>query len=195
MGEMKSSWQIAMEKAEKLGKVSPEEINSIKYVPEGNRIASQYLQDDKFDLMAEFTKFPSSDAAKYVRKGIDEILLRNISLPHNEEDMRRSNRAMAGLRLIKENKKQLESVLEMINNLINQYQLALKQTYEEFKKKAETTIQQASRGTRPQRGDQMPLEQRLQLQIQEEWRQIHSELDAQYGKALDEHKEKIREIA
>ena len=52
MGEMKSSWQIAMEKAEKLGKVSPEEINSIKYVPEGNRIASQYLQDDKSDLAA-----------------------------------------------------------------------------------------------------------------------------------------------
>ncbi len=196
MGEMKSSWQIAMEKAEKLGKVSPEEINSIKYVPEGNRIASQYLQDDKSDLMAEMAKFPAADAAKYVKKGIDEILLRNISLPHNEEDMRRTNRAMAGLRLIKENKKQLESTLGLINNLVNQYQLALKQTYEEFKKKAETTIQQASRsGMRQQRGDQMPLEQRLQLQIQEEWRQIHSELDAQYGKALDEHKEKIREIA
>ena len=194
MGEMKSSWQIAMEKAEKLGKVSPEELNSIKYVPEGNRIASQYLQDEKSDLMAEMAKLPSGDAAKYVKFGIDEILLRNISLPHNEEDMRRSNRAMAGLRLIKENKKQLESVLGLINNLVNQYQLALKQTYEEFKKKAETTIQQASRGVRPQRGDQMPLEQRLQLQIQEEWRQIHSELDAQYGKALDEHKQKIKEI-
>ena len=195
MGEMKSSWQIAMEKAEKLGKVSPEEINSIKYVPEGNRIASQYLQDEKSDLMAEMVKFPSADAAQYVKSGIDEILLRNISLPHNEEDMRRSNRAMAGLRLVKENKKQLESVLGLINNLVNQYQLALKQTYEEFKKKAEMTIQQASRGARPQRGDQMPLEQRLQLQIQEEWRQIHSELDAQYDKALDEHKQKIKEIA
>jgi hypothetical protein len=195
MGDMKSSWQIAMEKAEKLGKVSPEELNSIKYVPEGNRIASQYLQDDKSDLMAETAKFPAAEVAKYVKKGIDEILLRNISLPHNEEDMRRTNRAMAGLRLIKENKKQLESVLGLINNLVNQYQLALKQTYEEFKKKAEMTIQQASRGARPQRGDQMPLEQRLQLQIQEEWRQIHGELDAQYGKALDEHKQNIMEIA
>jgi hypothetical protein len=195
MGEMKSSWQIAMEKAEKLGKVSPEEINSIKYVPEGNRIASQYLQDEKSDLMAEMARFPSVDAAKYVKNGIDEILLRNINLPHNEEDMRRSNRAMAGLRLIKENKKQLESMLGLINNLINQYQLALKQTYEEYKKKAEMTIQQASRGARPQRGDQMTMEQRLQLQIQEEWRQIHGELDAQYGKALDEHKQKIKEIA
>ena len=195
MGEMKSSWEIAMEKADKLGKVSPEELNSIKYVPEGNRIASQYLQDDKSDLMAEMAKYPAADAAKYVKNGIDEILLRNISLPHNEEDMRRTNRAMAGLRLIKDNKKQLESVLGLINNLVNQYQLALKQTYEEFKKKAEATIQQASHGARPKRGDQMTLEQRLQLQIQEEWRQIHSELDAQYGKALDEHKQKIREIA
>ncbi|MFA5065095.1 MAG: hypothetical protein WC566_06490 [Dehalococcoidia bacterium] len=195
MGEMKSSWQIAMEKAEKLGKVSPEEINSIKYVPEGNRIASQYLQDDKSDLMAELAKFPSGDAAVHVKKGIDEILLRNISLPHNEEDMRRTNRALAGLRLIKENKKELETALGLINNLLNQYQLALKQTYEEFKKKAEMTIQQASHNARPQRGDQMPLEQRLQIQIQEEWRQIHSELDAQYGKALDEHKQKIRNIA
>ena len=195
MGEMKSSWQIAMEKAEKLGKVSPEEINSIKYVPEGNRIASQYLQDDKSDLMAELAKFPADDAVKHVKNGIDEILLLNINLPHNEEDMRRTNRAMAGLRLIKENKKQLETVLGLINNLVNQYQLALKQTYEEFKKKAEMTIQQASRSPRPQRGDQMPLEQRLQLQIQEEWRQVHSELDAQYGKALDEHKQKVREIA
>jgi len=195
MGEMKSSWQIAMEKAEKLGKVSPEEINSIKYVPEGNRIASQYLQDDKSDLMAEMAKFPAGDAAVHVKKGIDEILLRNINLPHNEEDMRRTNRATDGLRLIKENKKQIESALGLVNNLLNQYQLALKQTYEEFKKKAETTIQQASRSARPQRGDQMPLEQRLQLQIQEEWRQIHSELDAQYSKALDEHKQKIRDIA
>jgi len=195
MGEMKSSWQIAMEKAEKLGKVSPEEINSIKYVPEGNRIASQYLQDDKSDLLSELAKLPAGDAAVHVKKGIDEILLRNISLPHNEEDMRRTNRAMSGLRLIKENKKQLETTLGLINNLLNQYQLALKQTYDEFKKKAEMTIQQASRNARPQRGDQMPFEQRLQIQIQEEWRQIHSELDAQYGKALDEHKQKIRDIA
>ncbi len=195
MGEMKSSWQIAMEKAEKLGKVSPEEINSIKYVPEGNRIASQYLQDDKADLLAELGKFASGDAAVHVKKGINEILLRNITLPHNEEDMRRTNRAMAGLRLIKENKKQLETVLGLINNLLNQYQLALKQTYEEFKKKAEMTIQQASRRPRQPRGEQMPLEQRLQIQIQEEWRQIHSELDAQYGKALEEHKQKIKDIA
>jgi hypothetical protein len=195
MGEMKSAWQIAMEKADKLGRVSPDELNSIKYVPEGNRIASLFILDDKSDLLSELAKFPADDAARFIKKGIDEILIRNITLPHNDEDTRKTNRAMAGLRLIKENKKQLESILGLVNTLVNQYQLALQQTYAEFKKKAEMTIQQASRTTRPQRGDQMPLEQKLQLQLQEEWRAVHSELDAQYDKALDEHRRKIVELS
>ena len=195
MGEMKSAWQIAMEKADKLGKVSPDELNSIKYVPEGNRIASLFILDEKSDLLSELAKFPAGDAARFIKKGIDEILVRNITLPRNDEDTRKTNRAMAGLRLIKENKKQLESVLGLVNTLVNQYQVALQQTYAEFKKKAEVTIQQASRTMRPQRGDQMPPEQKLQLQLQEEWRMVHSELDAQYDRALDEHRRKIGELS
>ena len=194
MGEMKSAWQIAMEKADKLGKVSPDELNSIKYVPEGNRIASQFLQDEKTDLLSELAKFSADDAARFIKKGIDEILVRNITLPRNDEDIRKTNRAMAGLRLIKEDKKQIESILGLVNTLVNQYQAALQQTYAEFKKKAEVTIQQASRTARPQRGDQMPLEQKLQLQLQEEWREVHSQLDAQYDKALNEHRQKILEL-
>lgn len=195
MGEMRSAWQIAMEKADKLGKVSPDELNNIKYVPEGNKIASMFLLDDKMNLAAEIAKFSAPEASKFVKKGIDEILVRNITLPHNEEDMRRTKRSEDGLRLIKDNKKQLESIFGLINNLVNQYQVALQQTYGEFKKKAETAIQQASRNMRPQRGDQMSPEQKIQLQIQEEWRQIHSELDAQYDKALEEHRQAIRDLS
>jgi hypothetical protein len=195
MGEMKSAWQIAMEKADKLGKVSPDELNSIKYVPEGNKIASQYLTDAKSDLAAELAKFPTEDAAKFVRKGIEEILLRNITLPHNDEDTRRTKRSMDGLRVIKDNKKQLESAFGLINNLVNQYNMALQQTYAEFKKKAEAMIQQSAGAIRAQKGDQMSMEQKLQIQLQEEWRQIHSELDSQYEKALEEHKQKIKETA
>jgi hypothetical protein len=194
MGEMKSAWQIAMEKADKLGKVSQDELNTIKYVPEGNRIASQFLIDDKMDLSAEIAKVQPAESAPFVKKGVEEILLRNIGLPRNDEEQRRTNRSMAGLRSIKENKKQLESIFGLINNLVSQYKLALQQTYSEFKKNAEASVQQAARNMRPQRGDQMTQEQRLQLQLQEEWRQIHSELDAQYEKAMEEHKQKIREI-
>ena len=194
MGEMKTAWQIAMEKADKLGKVSQDELNSIKYVPEGNRLASQFLIEEKMDLSGDIAKVQPPEAVQFVKKGAEEILLRNIGLPRNDEEMRRTNRSMAGLRSIKDNKKQLESIFGLINNLVNQYKLALQQTYTEFKKNAEVTVQQAAHNMRPQRGDQMSPDQRIQLQLQEEWRQIHSELDAQYEKAMEEHKQKIREI-
>lgn len=194
MGEMKSAWQIAMEKADKLGKASPEELNSIKFVPEGNRLASTFLLDNKMNLAEEIAKLQAGEAEKYVKKGIEEILLRNITLPHNEEDMRRTKRSMDGLRIIKNDKKQIEAIFSLINNLINQYQLSLQQTYSEFKKKAEAALQQAGRNMHAQRSNQMSIEQKIQLQIQEEWRQIHSELDAQYDKALEEHRQKIREL-
>jgi hypothetical protein len=195
MGEMKSAWQIAMEKADKLGKASPDELNSGKYVPEGNRIASLFLQDNSLDLAAELGRQANQESIKFIKKGIEEILLRNITLPHNELDQQRTNRSMDGLMSVKENKKGLESIYKLIGNLVNQYQTALQQTYGEFKKKAEMTVQQAQRGgMRQQQRGQMPLEQQLQLQLQEEWRQIHSELDAQYEKALDEHRQKIREL-
>ncbi len=97
MGEMKSAWQIAMEKADKLGKVSQDELNTIKYVPEGNRIASQFLIDDKMDLSAEIAKIQPAESAPFVKKGVEEILLRNIGLPRNDEEQRRTNRSMAGL--------------------------------------------------------------------------------------------------
>ncbi|MDD5311800.1 MAG: hypothetical protein PHO26_02020 [Dehalococcoidia bacterium] len=194
MGEMKSAWQIAMEKADSLGKASPDELNKIKYEPEGNRIASLYLQDDRYDLAAELAKNTGNAAATHIKKGIEEILLRNIALPHNEEDMRRTTRSMAGLKILKENKKQLESLFGLINNLLNQYQVALQQTYTEFKKKAESAIQQAAHSMRGAGGNQAALEQKLQFQLQEEWRQISSELDAQYDRAMDEHKQKIREL-
>lgn len=195
MGEMKSAWQIAMEKADKLGKASPEEMHSIKFVPEGNKLASMFLLDDKMNLTAEISKLQAGEAEKYVKKGIEEILLRNISLPHSEEDMRRTKKSMDGLRIIKNDKKQVEAAFGLINNLINQYQLALQQTYSEFKKKAEAALQQGGRNMQPQRGNQMSLEQKIQLQIQEEWRQVHSELDAQYDKALEGHRQKIRELS
>jgi hypothetical protein len=194
MGEMKSAWQIAMEKADKLGKASPDEMNRIKYEPEGNKMASLFLQDDKNDLSAELAKYTEPDTLNHIKRGAEEILLRNITLPHNEEDMRRTKRSMAGLRIIKENKKQLESLFTLINNLVNQYEVALQQTYGEFKKKAEATIQQMGRSMHQPGSNQAALEQKLQLQLQEEWRQISGELDSQYGHALDDHKQKIREL-
>ena len=194
MSEMKSAWEKALEKAQKLGELSEEELKQFEYVPVGNRLASRYLYETDFNLDAELTKYRGTGVRKYVVQGAQEILVRNIILPQSDRDRQATVRAMAGLRLLKENKSQLELVLDRITNLINYYQQARQQTYLQFKKDFETKLQQANQAAQ-QRGARVHMEPESHPQFLEQWRQISSQLNAQYEKALEEHRQLILKIA
>lgn len=195
MSEMKTAWEKAMEKAEKLGKLTEEEIKLLEYVPIGNKLAARYLQDEDFNLDAELTKYKGTGLRKYIAKGAQEIFLSNIILPRNERDRQNIKRAMTGLRLVKENKNQLETVLDRVANLLNYYEQARQQTYLQFRKSFETKLQEASRALQKQTSNAAALEAKLQTQFQAEWHQLSSHLDAQYQKVLEEHKQRILKIA
>ena len=102
MSEMKSAWEKAMEKAEKLGKPSEEELKQLEYIPTGNIVAAKFLQEEKYDLDAELTKYKGSGGRQYIIQGAQEIFMRNIALPHNDHDKKVISRAMAGIKLLKE---------------------------------------------------------------------------------------------
>ena len=102
---------------------------------------------------------------------------------------------MAGIRLLKENKKQLEPIFDLISNLLTYYEQALQQAYAQFKQSFESRLQEARQALQQQPGNAATLEAELQQRFQEEWRKTSSQLDAQYGKALEEHKQQILKIA
>jgi hypothetical protein len=191
MGEMKSAWEKAMEKAEKLGKPSEEELKQVEYIPTGNMIAAKFLQEEKYDLDAELTKYKGSGGRQYIIQGVQEIFMRNITLPHNDHDKKVLSRAMAGIKLLKENKKQIEVVSDLINNLITYYEQARQQSFNQFKKNFETKLQEASKSLQQRAGAGANIEAQIQQQFQDEWRRASSELDAQYEKALEEHRQQI----
>jgi len=195
MGEMKSAWEKAMEKVEKLGRLSDEEIAQQKNIPLGNKLAATYLSVENYDLDAELTKYKGTGFRKYVIQGAEEIFLRSITLPQSERDKQTTSRAMAGIGLIKENKNQLEAVIDRINNLLTYYEQALQQTYTQFKQSFEAKLKEAGKSLQQQMKTQAPLESELQLQFQEEWRRISNQLNAQYENALEEHRQQIATIA
>jgi hypothetical protein len=195
MSEMKSAWEKAMEKVEKLGKLSEEEVKQLEYQPAGNKLAAKYLQETEYNLDAELTKYKGTGARKYVLQGAQEIFLRNIFLPKNEYDMQIARRAMAGLRLLKENKKLLDTILERITNLLNYYGQARQQAYLQFKKDFEAKLQEATQALQQQAGAKVRIEPEQHPQFLEEWRRINSQLDTQYEKVLEEHKQQIVKIA
>ena len=102
---------------------------------------------------------------------------------------------MSGLRIVKENKNQLETILDRITNLLNYYEQARQQAYTQFKKEFETKLKEASQVLQQQPGNTVPIETQLQVQFQAEWHKLSSQLNAQYEKVLEEHKQQIQEIA
>jgi hypothetical protein len=194
MGEMKSAWEKAKEKVEKLGKLTEEEIKQLKCIPVGNKLAAKYLNDTDYNLDAEITKYKGTGLRKYIAQGAQEIFLHNIILPQNERDKQFTKRAMAGLRIAKENKSQLATILDRITNLLNYYEQARQQTYTQFKKGFETRLQESSQTLQKQSGNAASIEAQLQAQFQAEWLNVISQLNAQYEKALEEHKQHIQKI-
>jgi hypothetical protein len=194
MGEMKSAWEKAKEKVEKLGKLTEEEIKQLKCIPVGNKLAAKYLKDTDYNLDAEITKYKGTGLRKYIAQGAQEIFMHNIILPQNERDKEITKRATAGLRIVKENKNQLATILDRITNLLNYYEQARQQTYTQFKKGFEARLQESSQTLQKQSGNSVPIEAQLQAQFQAEWLNVSSQLNAQYEKALEEHKQHIQKI-
>jgi hypothetical protein len=195
MGEMKSAWEKAQEKVEKLGNLTEEEIKQLECVPVGNKLAAKYLQDTDYDLDAELTKYKGTGLRKYIAQGAQEIFMHNITLPQNERDKQITKQAMAGLRIVKENKNQLTTILDRIINLLNYYEQARQQTYTQFKKGFEARLQEPSQPLQKQSGNPASIEAQLQAQFQAEWLNLSSQLSTQYEKVLDEHKQHIQKIA
>jgi hypothetical protein len=195
MSEMKSAWEKAMEKVEKLGKLSEEELKQLEHQPAGNKLAAKYLQETDYNLDAELTKYKGTGVRKYILQGAQEIFLRNILLPKNEHDMQATRRAMTGLRLLKENKNLVDTILDRITNLLNYYGQARQQTYLQFKKGFEAKLQETNKALQQQMGAKVRIEPEQHPQFLEEWRRISSQLDAQYEKVLEEHKQQILKMA
>ncbi|MBM4447246.1 MAG: hypothetical protein FJ023_07865 [Chloroflexi bacterium] len=194
MSEMKSAREKAMEKVEKLGKPTEDEVKRFECVPVGNKLASRYLQEADFNLDAELMKYKGTGLRKYIAQGAQEIFLHNIILPQSERDKEITKRAMTGLRVAKENKNQLETILDRITNLLNYYEQACQQTYSQFKKGFEARLQESNQVLQKQPGNAVPIEVQLQAQFQAEWHKLSSQLNAQYEKVLEEHKQQIQKI-
>ncbi len=195
MGEIKSAYEIAMEKAERLGKASPEELTRWKYVPEGERLAGRYLRDE-CTLIAELGEFDDS-VRGYVVEGATEVFLGNIELPKNDFAKAKNRKALEAIKSLKDDKASIENVYSKIRRIFSHYEQdgegQRRQAYEGLKGELQLKFQQAAQQQGLPAGTRINVES--QPQFHEEWRRILTQLDSQYYKLLDEYKQEIVAIA
>jgi hypothetical protein len=195
MGDIKSAREIAMEKINAMGEPTEEERLEWKYLPEGEKLAARYLKTE-VHLADEFNKFDKK-AARYVAKGVSNILLKNILMPTNDVAKKNNKLAMDGLKIVKRDKGQVEEVLNQIRQIFNHYneqgEKQIKQAYAALKQDFQAKVEQALR----QQGGSMAgvrIDIEKQPQFLEEWRKLKMQLEGQYIQVLGELKQALEEL-
>ena len=194
MEELKSAFDIAMERAEKLGKASPEEIRKRDLVPQGEKLAARYLKG-QCDLTVELSKY-DDEARGYVAESVKKVLLRNLDVPKNEVVKRATRRAMEGIKSLKDDKGGVENVYSKLRRLFKHYEdegaQQRSQAYEELKQDFYRNLQQLAQQQGIPTGISIDVESHPQFQ--EQWRLTLTKLDAQYRTLMEEYKLEIERI-
>ena len=195
MGIIKTAAEIAKEKLEKIGEPTEQERLKWKYGPEGEKLAALYLKED-VNLINEVKKYDDK-AKKFIVSSVNDILLRNISLPRNEAARKINKKAMDGLKALKNDKAAVENVFSRMRHILDHYvqegAKQKKQAYEALKTEFEEKLQQA---IRKQTGvsARMKIDVEKQPQFQEEWQRMQAQIEAQYTNLLDEYKQELAAI-
>ncbi|NPA94067.1 MAG: hypothetical protein GXO58_01420 [Thermodesulfobacteria bacterium] len=179
MGEIKSALEIALEKAERLGSLSKEELEAQKWEDEGRKKAAAFLRGD-IDTLQEALKDVDPSFIQTVLKGVTEVLLRNIVLPREKEQWESINKSFQGLREIKGSI--AEQIVPQMEYLLKNYE----QTIQNYKQQFQQQVQ-ASLGAKAKGGMMAMTQEELSAlaSMQDEWNKISAEITSQFEKQLE----------
>ena len=140
MGEIKSAWEIAMEKAEKLEKLPPEELRKQKeekYASIGQVLVDKYLGGlDLWQFGVELDKY-SGEEKYLLRKMAVSILAQSIELGNHEI----LDRIMEGISYLKQGI-DIKEVSQEIEQLFQEYEQVEQKEKEEMEKSARGILHQ-----------------------------------------------------
>ena len=189
MAEIKSALELALEKAERYGKASREEMAAAQYQEQGRQLAVSFLKGEG-DLEAEFKQLPP-EAQAAAGVAIKEVFLRNIGLPRNGEADERLERAVAGLLLVAGSKNNMARLTAELQQLLQQFLQFRNNAMQQLKARFAQSLPQMQRAMEAKTGQRVQLEAEQIPQFQEEWRRFHGQLQDQFEPMLEQLKERI----
>ncbi|MBM7855642.1 ElaB/YqjD/DUF883 family membrane-anchored ribosome-binding protein [Desulfohalotomaculum tongense] len=188
-GKIKTALEKALERSEKFRQVSTEELKLMEYKPRGNSLAGSFLIKNT-DLAAELAQVPD-DIRSYVKQGIEETLLKNITLPENENAKQLSKKALAGFTYIKEDLEGLNHIIGELEYLFNYYQQAAEQAKATVRAQLHQQFMAAKQQLEAQYGGAVEINLENQPEFQNELRKVMSSLNQRFEGALQQAKAKI----
>jgi hypothetical protein len=192
VGEIKSALELALEKAERLGRATPEEMAASQYQERGRQLAVHYLKEGG-DLEAELRALPAAAQAA-ARAAVKEVFLRNISLPREGEIDPRQLRALDGLLLLASNKKGMARMKGELEQLLQNFLMVRNNAHQQLKARLGASLGSVQRALEAQYGQKVRVEVEQLPQFQEEWRNFQMNLIDQFEPLLEDCKAKMAQL-
>jgi hypothetical protein len=186
MAEIKSALELALEKAERYGKASPQEMQEVKWQEQARSLAAEFLRE-KIELEPEFKKLPA-EAQPALAKYVKEILLRNINFPREGSPDDAGKRAQIGILQIARDRKAAQRVLQEINQVFASYQQVRQNALQQLKAQFNAQLDSYRQSMEAQMQRPLNVDVENTPQFQEQWRTFETQLNQQFEPLLDKHK-------
>lgn len=192
MAEIKSALELALEKAERYGRATKEELTLGQFRDQGCQLAVNFLKDGG-DLESGLAGLPAEAQAE-ARKAVKEVLLRNITLPRNGEMDPRVTQVLEGLLQVARDKKAMARQKAELEQILGNFLQVRNNAYQQLKARFGANIGQMQRALEAQMRQRVNLEVEHLPQFQEEWRRFHGQLTDQFEPMLEAWKERMMNL-
>lgn len=186
--EIKSTLEIALEKAEKIGKASKEELWLMSLEEEAQRLAAKFLREELEDFEEKIKNFlenKNPNEKKVIIRGILKVLLRNVVLPQTEYQLKDSKKALTGLKILFKKIPEMDKLCKEIEKLITQYKSQKDAIYKELLKRFAAEVEMLEQAISEQLGAEVHVDPESHPKFKEEWNKIKEKLDEEYLKQLE----------
>ncbi len=193
--EIKSAYDIAIEKLAAIEEPTEDEKNTWKYVPDGEKLAAGYLKGEA-DLAAALDKYDAV-GRPYVTRGAADVLLPGIKLPRTEAESASLALVTSGMRLLKTDTTALEELLGRLQQVFDHYSQTgaaqIAQAHDQLKQQMTARVQQAL-AQQVGAGANMTIDVEAQPEFQAEWHKVKAQLEGQYDRLIEEVRAQIRAL-
>ena len=190
MAGIKSTMDLVMERAARMGMATPEEMRHEENLKKGMQLTAEYLNGQKDSLLALLNE-QETGQQEPIRKGMLTSLLRNLFLPRDDDGTKRIERAVQGILELNQGSGDLMALCQELKTIATQYGQHRKQLYEQLKEQMRMQIEQLLM-RKGLKSDGMKIDPTMEPQFKEQWARLEADLEGQYGQALEQFKAQLK---
>ena len=192
MAEIKSTMDLVMERAARIGKASSEDLQKDDARKKGMQQTAEYLEGNLPSLV-EKIKNEKKEVQEAVRMGMAESLLRNIILPRDDLQQKRAEKASNGIVELAGGAGDVASICQELQQILKGYTQHREELRGQLEEQIKMQYQQLLAQQAGSTGSEFNIDPAMQPKFREEWDRIEVELTSRYNEALDQHKTQLKQ--